>query len=500
MKTFNELGLSPQALSAVARLGYETPTLVQEQAIPLVLAGFDVIAGAKTGTGKTAAFALPALDLLKPTNEAGAPVMLVVTPTRELANQIAEVCLTAGKSQKLSVLCLVGGVSQDPQVAKLKRGVDILIATPGRLLDLMNQQEVNLSQVQLFVVDEADRMLDMGFLPSVKTIAAALPKQHQTLLYSATIDDAVRKQVGSLLHDPKTVEVASAGQTADNVEQFVVHCPKELRVDLLRALLKERGSERVIIFVRTRRRADSLCRRLKKMGYRVEALHSDRSQNQRDRALRNFAEGTTDILVATDVLARGIDVDSVSYVVNFDLPSVPANYVHRIGRTGRADQSGAAISFVIEETRQDLAAIEKFIHRSIPELKVSSFNEEESRAEAVARANSRAAKHDPDIAQAVQELKKRKKRANRAKESTSGKAETVLGSASSKQARTEAASGSPSGRKTKASSRSPHQGAKTTPSRKPKKATAAASAKKDCRPGRAHRATLKQGRRGKSSR
>ena len=308
MTTFAELGLSDAVLAAVDHLGYTEPTPVQAQAIPLVLQGRDIIAAAKTGTGKTAAFSLPSLDVLARAERKKAPAMLVITPTRELAMQIQEVCQTIARTRGLRVANVVGGVKIEPQIDRLARGVDVLIATPGRLIDLMNQKAVDLSQVQVLVLDEADRMLDMGFLPSVRRIVEATPKSRQTLLFSATIDKGVLDQVDAMLDDPAIVQIAAKGETADTVEQYIAHVPHTLKPDLLAALLKERGHKRVIVFARTRHRADAACRKLKRAGYHAEAIHSDRSQNQRKRALDNFASGETDILVATDVLARGIEM------------------------------------------------------------------------------------------------------------------------------------------------------------------------------------------------
>ena len=340
MTHFDDLGLSGQALQAVAQLGYSTPTPVQEQAIPKVLEGRDLIAAAKTGTGKTAAFSLPTMDKLGHAKGNKGPLMLVVTPTRELAEQIGEVCGTIAKNTHHRILTVVGGVSYNPQIQALNRGVDVLIATPGRLVDLMDQGAAHLSSVEVLVLDEADRMLDMGFWPAMRKIIGATPQNRQTLLFSATIDRTIMSTAGKLLHDPAMVEIAHKGETADTVEQYVMHVQQAVKPELLKGLMKERGHRRVIVFCRTRSRADATCRRLKKVGYSVEAIHSSRSQNQRRRALENFANGTTDVLVATDVLARGIDVEEVEYVVNYDLPTQPEDYVHRIGRTGRAGASG----------------------------------------------------------------------------------------------------------------------------------------------------------------
>ena len=416
MASFDDLGLSPKALAAVASLGYEEPTPVQERAIPLVLEGHDIIAAAKTGTGKTAAFSLPSMDKLGHAKGERGPLMLVVTPTRELAAQIAEVCEAVAKSTHHRVLSVVGGVSYNPQISALKRGTDVLIATPGRLIDLMEQKAAHLDRVEVLVLDEADRMLDMGFLPSVKKIVAATPKTRQTLLFSATIDRSIEGVAGTFLRDPEVVEIAHKGETADTVDQCIVHVPQVLKADLLRATIAAWGHERVIVFARTRSRADATCRRLKRAGYSVEAIHSSRTQNQRRRALENFAAGTTDILVATDVLARGIDVDEVNYVVNYDLPTQAEDYVHRIGRTGRAGAKGRAISFVTPETKEALADIEKFTKREIPEVRIEGFDEEACAVAAAERATKAAAKRDPDIAEAKREKKKKKAQARAAEE------------------------------------------------------------------------------------
>ncbi len=326
---FNELGLSEKTLAAVERLGYSEPTPVQAQAIPLVLEGRDIIAAAKTGTGKTAAFSLPTMDRLGRIQRGQGPLMLVVSPTRELADQIGEVCRAIATSTHHRILTVVGGLSLDPQIKQLKHGVDILIATPGRLIDLMEREAVRLSNVEVLILDEADRMLDMGFWPQMKKIIAACPSKRQTLLFSATIDDQITKSVGSLLHDPAYVEIAHRGETADTVDQFVIPATQTTKADLLKAVLEEKGSNRVIVFARTRSRADSCTRRLRRAGYAVEAIHSDRTQAQRKRALENFSNGKTNVLVATDVLARGIDVTEVDYVINYDLPNQPEDYVHR---------------------------------------------------------------------------------------------------------------------------------------------------------------------------
>ena len=496
MTTFADLGLSDAALAAVEALGYTEPTPVQEQSIPLALKGRDMIAAAKTGTGKTAAFSLPSLDRIERTDAKKSPAILVITPTRELAMQIQEVCGTIAKLRGLRVANVVGGVKIEPQIDRLARGVDVLIATPGRLIDLMNQKAVNLGDVQVLVLDEADRMLDMGFLPSVRRIVEATPATRQTLLFSATIDKGVLDQVDAMLNDPAIVQIAAKGETADTVEQYIARVPHTLKPDMLAALLKERGHRRVIVFARTRHRADAACRKLKRAGYHAEAIHSDRSQNQRKRALDNFASGETDILVATDVLARGIDVDEVSYVVNYDVPTQAEDYVHRIGRTGRAGAEGFAVTFVSPENKDELAAIEKLIRRPIPEIEVAGFNVEEAAEAAAARATRANAKHDPELAQAAREHSKKEKRKAKEKERAEEKAtESRQRGTRKKQAskstgakkggsspqRASRSAASAGGRAAKGGTSSGGRAAKAAPSRK---------GGTDLRPGRAHRAAV----------
>lgn len=423
MTHFDSLGLSPKALEAVRLLGYDQPTPVQEKTIPLVLEGKDVIAGAQTGTGKTAAFCLPCLDKLPHAQKHCGPYMLVVTPTRELADQIGQVCEKITAVTHHRVTTVVGGVSYNPQKEALRRGTDVLIATPGRLEDLMHQDAVGLDQVQVLVLDEADRMVDMGFLPSVKRIVESCTAPHQTLLFSATIDDTVKKVSKTMMKDPQWVSIARRGETADTVDQYIVNISHAAKPSALKAVLKERGADRVIVFARTRHRADACTRRISKMGIKAEAIHSDRSQNQRRHSLESFAAGKVKVLVATDVLARGIDVDQVDYVVNYDLPTQPEDYIHRIGRTGRAGARGYAVSFVSPDNASDLAAIEKLIKRQIPELVLKDFDREGAEADAENRSmqlQARRAK-DPEVEKVVKELsnekrKERKKRAKQAKQ------------------------------------------------------------------------------------
>ena len=512
MTAFNELGLSEKTLGAVARLGYETPTPVQEQAIPLVLAGRDLIAAAKTGTGKTAAFTLPAMDNLGHAKGGQGPLMLVVTPTRELAQQIGEVAGAVAVSTHHRILTVVGGLSYEPQINKLKHGVDVLIATPGRLIDLMEQQAARLGDVDVLVLDEADRMLDMGFWPPMKKIIAATPAARQTLLFSATIDRTIMGSVGKLLHDPAMVEIAHKGETADTVEQFVVRVPQTLKPELLKAVLAEKGADRVIVFARTRSRADSTCRRLKRAGFAAEAIHSDRSQSQRRRALDNFSAGKTHVLVATDVLARGIDVPEVDYVVNYDIPTQPEDYVHRIGRTGRAGETGFAISFVSPETEDALRDIEKLTKRQIPEMTIERFDVEAAEAEVAARATRQTARRDPEVAQAARELarRERKKQARAEGEGAEGTQRPGSGKTGGKGGSKPAAKKKPASKKPAPARQRPaqeSQAKKAKPSGKPSgkpagtRSSGKPKAKKpaapqargggpDLRPGRAHRAQV----------
>ena len=419
MSDFESLGLSQKALEAVRVLGYEEPTPVQEQTIPLVLEGKDVIAGAQTGTGKTAAFCLPLMDTLPRAKKHCGPLMLVVTPTRELADQIGQVCQDIAKVTKHKVTIVVGGVSYNGQTQTLKAGTDVLIATPGRLEDLMGQEAVSLDQVQALVIDEADRMLDMGFSPAVNRIAKACTASHQTLLFSATIDKAVQKFAAAMQTDPARVEIARRGETAETVDQYIVRISHAAKPSALKAVLTENGAQRVIVFARTRHRADACARRIKKMGYRAEAIHSDRSQNQRRRTLSDFDKGKLNVIVATDVLARGIDIDQVDYVVNYDLPMQPEDYVHRIGRTGRAGARGFAVSLVSPETEENLAEIQKLIGKELPTMELFSLDREAAEAEAEARSMQLQARRskDPEVEAVVKELtdKKRKERKKQAK-------------------------------------------------------------------------------------
>lgn len=482
MTSFENLGLSRKTLSAVERMGYEQPTPVQEQAIPLVLRGRDIIAAAQTGTGKTAAFSLPAMDTLKHAKGGSGPLMLVVTPTRELAQQIGEVAQQIAVSTHHRITTVVGGLSYKPQIDRLSRGTDILIATPGRLIDLMEQKAVKLDNVNVLVLDEADRMLDMGFLPSVKKIVNATPKSRQTLLFSATIDKSIMSTVGKMLRDPATVEIARKGDVAETVDHFVIRVPQSVKPELLKALLKEKGFFRVIVFARTRSRADSSCRRLRKAGYNVEAIHSDRSQNQRKRALDRFSKGDVNIITATDVLARGIDVEEVDYVVNFDVPDQPEDYIHRIGRTGRAGSKGLAITFVTPETESALRDIEKLLRKPIPEMKLESFDMEQAAAESAAKSINAQARRDPEVNRVKREM------ANRARKKADRDQEPQRKQRGSK-SRT---SNVPMNKKSTKHENKQHSQKRNQQSSRGK--TAKANRKGDFRPGRARRAEVQRNR------
>lgn len=338
-----------------------------------------MVAAAQTGTGKTAAFLLPAMDRLQQGKGGRSPRCLIVTPTRELAMQIDDVALTVGKKTGHHVLTVVGGTKYDPQINALKRGVDVLVATPGRLIDLMQRKAVNLRFVEILILDEADRMLDMGFWPSVRKIVAQVPDERQTMLFSATLSSDVMTSVGSLLKEPKFVEIARKGTTAEGIEQYIMPVSRVQKAQLLTAMLKEKGADRIIVFTRTKSRADSCSKRLAKAGFKVQAIHADRSQSQRTHALNDFRAGKLQVLVATDVLARGIDISDVSHVYNYDVPNNPEDYVHRIGRTGRAGEEGYAITFVSPEEVGELREIEYLLKKVIPTFNLEDFDYDSDR-------------------------------------------------------------------------------------------------------------------------
>ncbi|MFA5843939.1 MAG: DEAD/DEAH box helicase [Coriobacteriia bacterium] len=360
--TFDELGLEARLLKSVHAMGYSEPTPIQQDAIPLALAGRDVVGCAQTGTGKTAAFVLPALQRL---SHAPGIKALVVTPTRELALQIEEVARVAARFTGHRVLCVYGGVGYEPQVAALRKGVDFLVATPGRLLDVCRRGDANLGHVEILVLDEADRMLDMGFWPDVRRILALLPEKRQNLLFSATMSDEVLRVVASTLDDPVRVDVGQVATPVDAVRQAVYAVDAAQKAELLVELVRRQDLTRVLVFVRTRHRADRVARVLVRNDIECSVIHSDRTQAQRQKALEGFKDGRVRVLVATDIVARGIDVESISHVVNFDIPANPEDYVHRVGRTARAGATGTAISFLAAEEVPDLEQIERFIGMTI---------------------------------------------------------------------------------------------------------------------------------------
>ncbi|GAA3950391.1 DEAD/DEAH box helicase [Hymenobacter algoricola] len=370
--TFDELNLIAPILRALHEEGYTTPTPIQEQAIPHVLDGRDLLGVAQTGTGKTAAFTVPILQILSQTakleNHSHSRIRcMVLTPTRELAIQIGESIAAYGRHLPIRHTVIFGGVGQTPQVNALKRGVEILIATPGRLLDLMNQGFVDLRHIEVFVLDEADRMLDMGFINDIKRILPKLPASRQTLFFSATMPGVIQELAGSILKpNPVKVAVTPVSSTADTITQSVFMVPKNDKPELLEHILQDKAIKRVLVFTRTKHGADKVVKTLAKGNIPAEAIHGNKSQNHRQRALSNFKAGSTRVLVATDIAARGIDVDELTHVINYEVPNEPETYVHRIGRTGRAGADGKALTFCDEEERAYLQDIQKLIRKQIP--------------------------------------------------------------------------------------------------------------------------------------
>ncbi len=381
--TFAELGLNEQILEGINSIGFTEPTPVQAEAIPHVLEGRDVVACAQTGTGKTAAFALPCLQRIQDAEGAG-PHALIVTPTRELAAQIDKVVKVVCEKTGQRAVIVMGGARFEKQIKQLERGCDLLVATPGRLLDLVEHGHVSLGAVKVLVLDEADRMLDMGFWPSVRRIMGQLPKEHQTLLFSATLPPSIKGTVDALLSDPVTVQIARTGETADTVEEHLCPVTQAQKPELLRALLAMPGAngekpERVLVFCRTKHRVDDLCKMLKNAEFKVDVMHADRPQKARERALEKFREGKIQVLVATDVMSRGIDVSGIDAVVNFDVPMDPEDYVHRIGRTGRAGAAGQAFTFVAPDEISPLREIEYFTKKLVPTWDLPGFSYDDGR-------------------------------------------------------------------------------------------------------------------------
>ncbi len=370
--TFEDLGLSADLLATVAREGYTEPTPVQSAAIPFILAGRDVLAAAQTGTGKTAAFVLPILERLRGHANAGFsparhPVrMLILTPTRELAVQVADAVKTYSRGSSLRSAVVYGGTRIDPEIKMLWKGVEILVATPGRLLDHIGQRSVNLSQVEVLVLDEGDRMLDMGFVPDVRKIVNFIPANRQTLLFSATFSDDVRRLAGEFQRDPEIIEVAARNSVADNLTQVLYPVDQHRKADLLIHLIKRDSMEQVLVFTRSKIGASRLASYLDRRGVSTSAIHGDRSQSERTRALEAFRGRFVKVLVATDVASRGLDIEDLPYVVNYELPYEPQDYIHRIGRTGRAGASGTAISLVSPDEVDELRGIQRLLRKSIP--------------------------------------------------------------------------------------------------------------------------------------
>jgi ATP-dependent RNA helicase RhlE len=380
--TFEDLNLIAPILKAVKAKGYTEPTPIQEKAIPLILNEQDVLGCAQTGTGKTAAFAIPIIQLIEqldePQNGRRVPIRaLIVTPTRELAIQIEENIDAYSRHTSIRQAVVFGGVSQHSQVQKLKQGVDILVATPGRLLDLINQGYVSLSQIKMFVLDEADRMLDMGFINDIRKLLKLLPSKRQSLFFSATMPDNIVKLSNQILNNPTKVEVTPASSTAETIQQFVYYTNRTSKGSLLLHVLESPKIEQVLVFSRTKRGADRVTKNLKKFGITAAAIHGDKAQNQRQKALKQFKDGQLRVLVATDIAARGIDINQLKFVINYDIPNLPESYVHRIGRSGRAGEEGIAISLCEPEENMFIRDIEKLTKKRIRVIKINPFPQTE---------------------------------------------------------------------------------------------------------------------------
>ena len=372
---FNELGLSADLLRAVADQGYETPTPIQREAIPHILEGHDILAGAQTGTGKTAGFTLPMLQILgDPPSGPRRIRALILTPTRELAAQVHESVHTYGKYRPVRAMEIYGGVSARPQITKINRGVDVVVATPGRLLDHVRQKNIDLSFVEMLVLDEADRMLDMGFIRDIKEIIRQLPKKRQNMLFSATFSKEIRELANNLLDSPAEIQVAARNTTADRVEQLVYPVDKDRKRELLSEMIGRGNWQQVLVFTRTKHGANRLAKQLNQDGITADAIHGNKGQGARAKALRDFKAGKVRVLVATDIAARGLDIEKLPHVVNFELPHVPEDYVHRIGRTARAGQDGTALSLVCVDENKLLKDIEALLKRDIKKEFVPGYD------------------------------------------------------------------------------------------------------------------------------
>jgi len=412
-KDFAALGVDPRILAALHERGYETPTPIQERSIPPLLDGADLLGIAQTGTGKTAAFSIPMLQILDEDHERarpGHPRALVLAPTRELAIQIKDACIAYGSKLRLKIAIVFGGVGQTPQVQALRSGVDILIATPGRLLDLMQQGHCKLADIDMLVLDEADRMLDMGFLPDVRRILQKVPKDRQTLLFSATMPEDITNLSKKILYQPERVEVTPPAATADKVEQSVYHVQKAKKREVLVQLLDDPQFVRTLVFTRTKHGADRVVRHLTKAKIKAHAIHGNKSQGARERALGEFRSGKACVLVATDIAARGIDVPEISHVINFDLPNIPESYVHRIGRTARAGRAGIAISFCDEGEHDYLRDIQKLIKQRIPKRTLEKRGREPDDGDRDEHADDAAPERDAPQATAKRDGPRRRNR------------------------------------------------------------------------------------------
>ena len=376
---FDELGLAPELLKAIADEGYTQPTPIQAQAIPIVLSGRDLMGGAQTGTGKTAAFALPLLQRILPfTSNSPSPArhpvrVLILAPTRELAIQVYESVVTYARYLPIRSLCTFGGVDIKPQIEEIRRGVEVLVATPGRLLDLVEQKCLNFGQVQALVLDEADRMLDMGFIPDVTRIIKLLPAQRQSLLFSATFSEEIKKLADKMLHAPTLIEVAQRNTVSETIEHRVHPVAATAKRALLVKLLRSKEFTQVLVFTRTKIETNRLARELQRAGIAADSIHGNKSQSDRLKALESFKEGTTHVLVATDVAARGLDIDDLPHVINYELPHTPEDYIHRIGRTGRAGKHGTAVSLVTADEVRYLVDIEKLIKKPIEQIIIPGY-------------------------------------------------------------------------------------------------------------------------------
>ncbi len=397
--TFNDLGLNKLLLKAIGEQGYTEPTPIQAQAIPVILQRKDILAGAQTGTGKTAGFTLPMLELLlrsKHQTKQHQVKALILTPTRELALQVEENIAAYARHTPYKSAVIFGGVKINPQIVALRKGIDIVVATPGRLLDHISQKTINLSHVDFLILDEADRMLDMGFVNDIKKVIAVLPKERQTLLFSATYSDAIKKLSTQFLKSPTLIEVARTNASSETIKQAIYHVDKTRKRELLTHLIKEGDWQQVLVFTRTKHGANRLCGQLETDGISSAAIHGNKSQNARVKALADFKAGKIRVLVATDIAARGIDIDQLPHVVNYELPNVSEDYVHRIGRTGRAGNKGEAISLVCVDEDEFLAGIEKLIKKDIPKVWLKGFKPDPSiKAEPINMGGNRGARNKP---------------------------------------------------------------------------------------------------------